>query len=151
MPKARRKRAAWIAALAGLLVTGSVGVPVVLKSAGTAATAATSGGVKIAYFDQWSIYENAFYPKNLDTEGIASKLNFLIYEFENIDPTNLTCFENTKATDPDPAGRTTRTPVTARATRSPTTRSRSTRRPASTASPTRSTSRSPATSTSSRS
>ena len=104
MPKARRRRAAWFAALAGLLVTGSVGVPVVLKSAGTAATAATSGGVKIAYFDQWSIYQNAFYIKNLDTEGIASKLNFLIYDFENIDPTNLTCFENTKATDPDPAG-----------------------------------------------
>ncbi|HEU0237994.1 MAG TPA: glycosyl hydrolase family 18 protein, partial [Micromonosporaceae bacterium] len=101
----RQRRAAWIAALAGLLVTGSVGIPVVLRSAGTAATAAvTSGGVKIAYFDQWSIYQNAFYLKNLDTEGIASKLNFLIYDFENIDPTNLTCFEATKATDPDPAG-----------------------------------------------
>src|SRR6202012_4631038 len=65
---------------------------------------ATSGGVKIAYFDQWSIYQNAFYLKNLDTEGIASKLNYLIYDFENIDPTNLTCMETTKATDPDPAG-----------------------------------------------
>jgi chitinase len=47
--------------------------------------------VKIAYFE-WSIYQNAFYIKNLDTEGIASKLNFLIYDFENIDPTKLTCF-----------------------------------------------------------
>ncbi len=70
MPNARRRRAAWIAALTGLLVTGSGGVPVVLKSAGTAATAATSGGVKIAYFDQWSIYQNAFYLRNLDTSGL---------------------------------------------------------------------------------
>ena len=62
--------------------------------------AATSGGVKIAYFDQWSIYQNAFYLKNLDTEGIASKLNFLIYDFENIDPTNLTCFEDDQGDRP---------------------------------------------------
>ena len=104
MPKARRRRAAWLAALAGLLVTGSVGVPVVLKSAGTAAAAATSGGVKIAYFDQWAIYANAFYPKNLDTEGIAGKLDFLIYAFANIHPTNHTCFEANKAAAPHPAG-----------------------------------------------
>ena len=149
VPNARRRRAAWIAALTGLLVTGSVGVPVVLKSAGTAATGATSGGVKIAYFDQWSIYQNAFYLKNLDTEGIASKLNFLIYDFENIDPTNLTCFENTKASDPDPAGENDPNAGDGAATRSPTTRSRSTRPRASVASPTRSISRSPATSTSS--
>ncbi|HZU57366.1 MAG TPA: glycosyl hydrolase family 18 protein [Actinocrinis sp.] len=70
----------------------------------TTGAAATSGGLKIAYFDQWSIYQNAFYPKNLDTEGLAGKINYLIYDFENIDPTNLTCFETTKATDPDPGG-----------------------------------------------
>jgi chitinase len=70
----------------------------------TTGAAATSGGLKIAYFDQWSIYQNAFYLKNLDTEGIAGKLNYLVYDFENIDPANLTCFETTKATDPDPAG-----------------------------------------------
>ncbi|NUP39789.1 MAG: glycoside hydrolase family 18 protein, partial [Streptomyces sp.] len=69
-----------------------------------AAAAATSGGLKVAYYDQWSIYQNAFYPKALDTEGLAGKLDYLIYDFENIDPTNLTCFETTKATDPDPAG-----------------------------------------------
>ncbi|WUH93391.1 glycosyl hydrolase family 18 protein [Streptomyces sp. NBC_00433] len=64
-----------------------------------AAAAASSGGVKIAYYDQWSVYGNAFYPKNLDTEGIAGKLNILNYSFENIDPVNLTCFEATKASD----------------------------------------------------
>jgi chitinase len=64
-----------------------------------AAAASSSGGVKIAYYDQWSVYGNAFYPKNLDTEGIAGKLNILNYSFENIDPVNLTCFEATKASD----------------------------------------------------
>ncbi|WP_246144838.1 glycosyl hydrolase family 18 protein [Actinacidiphila oryziradicis] len=66
-----------------------------------AAAAATSGGVNIAYYDQWSIYGNAFYPKALDTRGIAGKLNVLNYSFENIDPTNLTCFESTKAASTD--------------------------------------------------
>src|SRR5436309_15874767 len=65
----------------------------------TTGAPATSGGLKIAYFDQWSIYQNAFYLKNLDTEGMANKLNYLIYDFENIDPTNLTCFEATKASN----------------------------------------------------
>jgi chitinase len=69
------------------------------SSAQPAAAAAGSGGVNIAYYDQWSIYGNAFYPKNLDTEGIAGKLDILNYSFENIDPVNLTCFEATKASD----------------------------------------------------
>jgi chitinase len=101
----------------GLTLTGAVVAVFSLATsllgtsagAATAATnttgaAATSGGIKVAYYDQWSIYANQFYPKDLDTEGIAGKVNYLIYDFENIDPTNLTCFENTKATDPDPAG-----------------------------------------------
>ena len=70
----------------------------------TTGAAATSGGIKVAYFDQWSIYQNAYYLKNVDTSGAADKLNYLLYDFENIDPTNLTCFETTKATDPDPGG-----------------------------------------------
>jgi chitinase len=87
--------------LAASLLGGSAGAA---AAANTTGAAATSGGIKVAYFDQWSIYQNAFYLKNLDTEGIAGKLNYLVYDFENIDPTNLTCFEATKATDPDPAG-----------------------------------------------
>ncbi|MFL6073531.1 MAG: glycosyl hydrolase family 18 protein [Mycobacteriales bacterium] len=83
----------------GAMVAGVLG-----HGAPAAHAAVTSGGVKIAYYDQWSIYQNAFYPKNLDTEGIAGKLDYLLYDFENIDPTNLTCFETTKATDPDPGG-----------------------------------------------
>ncbi|MDI5971191.1 glycosyl hydrolase family 18 protein [Streptomyces sp. SL13] len=73
-------------------------------AANTTGAAATSGGLKVAYYDQWSIYQNAFYPKNVNTEGMAGKLDYLIYDFENIDPTNLTCMESTKASDPDPAG-----------------------------------------------
>ena len=67
----------------------------------TTGAAATSGGLKIGYYDQWSVYANGFYPKALNTEGIASKLNYLIYDFENIDPTNLTCFEANSAASQD--------------------------------------------------
>jgi len=106
----RPRRAILAAATAAAAV--AIGTSLTLLGATSAQAAptnttgapATSGGLKIAYFDQWSIYQNAFYLKNLDTEGMASKLNYLIYDFENIDPTNLTCFETTKATDPDPAG-----------------------------------------------
>src|SRR5215469_5818057 len=74
------------------------------RSAPAAHAAGGSGGITVAYYDQWSIYQNAYYLKNLDASGAASKLDYLIYDFENIDPTNLTCFEATKATDPDPGG-----------------------------------------------
>jgi len=63
------------------------------------APAHAAGFQTVAYFDQWSIYGNAYYVKNLETEGIASRLSVLIYDFENIDPTNLTCFETIKASD----------------------------------------------------
>ncbi|GHO47067.1 glycosyl hydrolase family 18 protein [Ktedonospora formicarum] len=54
---------------------------------------------KMAYFDQWSIYGNAYYPSSVDKSGAASKLTTILYAFENIDPTNLTCFEAIKASD----------------------------------------------------
>jgi len=67
-------------------------------------TASTQSAVtvpyqKIAYFDQWSIYGNAYYPSTIATSGAASQLTTIIYDFENIDPTNLTCFEAIKAAD----------------------------------------------------
>src|SRR3954468_3106761 len=83
-----------VATVAGLAPTAAQG----------AAPKVSNGGLKIAYYDQWSIYQNAFYVKNLDTEGIAGKLDYLIYDFENIDPTNLTCFETEHGVDQDPAG-----------------------------------------------
>ncbi|HLI70195.1 MAG TPA: glycosyl hydrolase family 18 protein [Ktedonobacteraceae bacterium] len=54
---------------------------------------------KIAYFDQWGIYGNAYYPSSVANSGAASQLTMIIYDFENIDPNNLTCFEAIKAAD----------------------------------------------------
>jgi chitinase len=61
--------------------------------------ARAAGFQTVAYYDQWGIYGNAYYLKNVDREGIASKLTALIYDFENIDPNNLSCFEAIKASD----------------------------------------------------
>ncbi|WP_042431433.1 glycosyl hydrolase family 18 protein [Streptacidiphilus anmyonensis] len=61
--------------------------------------AAPTGAMKSAYFDQWSIYGNAYYPKNVGTSGAAAGMKVVTYAFENIDPTNLTCFETVKASD----------------------------------------------------
>lgn len=54
---------------------------------------------KIAYFDQWSIYGNAYYPSTIASSGAATQLTTIIYDFENIDPTNLACLETIKASD----------------------------------------------------
>jgi chitinase len=105
-----RSRGLIAAATTAIVIAATGGAMLTLSGTAQAApndttgAAATSGGLKVAYFDQWSIYQNAFYVKNLDTEGIAGNLNYLIYDFENIDPTNLTCTESEKASDPDPAG-----------------------------------------------
>ncbi|WP_236240831.1 glycosyl hydrolase family 18 protein [Streptomyces sp. CC228A] len=71
------------------------------SAADTAPAADGKGGVKIAYYDQWSIYGNAFYPKHLDTRGIAAKLDVINYSFGNIHPTDLTCFMANKAAGDD--------------------------------------------------
>ncbi|NJC72053.1 glycoside hydrolase [Planosporangium thailandense] len=96
-------RSAVIGTVASLTAAvGVVGIGAAM--ARTTAAAGTSGGVKIAYYDQWSIYQSGFYPKHLDTMGMAGKLDILNYDFENIDPVNLTCFEATKAADSSEAG-----------------------------------------------
>jgi chitinase len=102
-------RSALVAVAASALVLGGLGVVTAQSAAAgpqpaAVAPAATSGGITVAYYDQWSIYANAYYLHNLDASGAADKLNYLIYDFENIDPANLTCFEASKASDPDPAG-----------------------------------------------
>ncbi|MCX4823312.1 glycosyl hydrolase family 18 protein [Streptomyces sp. NBC_01142] len=83
--------------LAGVAASGPAGA--VGDDIRTAA--ASTGGVKIAYYDQWSVYGNAFYPKHLDTRGIAGKLDVINYSFGNIHPTELTCFEANKAAGDD--------------------------------------------------
>ncbi|MGW0557600.1 glycosyl hydrolase family 18 protein [Streptomyces sp. NPDC002926] len=84
-------------ALAGFTGLGTAGA----AARGDATAAASTGGVKIAYYDQWSVYGNAFYPKHLDTRGIADKLDVINYSFGNIHPTDLTCFEANKAAGDD--------------------------------------------------
>ncbi len=97
MSRARRPlRAALVAAL---LAAVAAVFPVLTANSSPAQAAPTSGGVKIAYFTQWGIYQNGFYPKNLDTGGFAAKLDYLMYAFANIHPTNHTCFQATKAAD----------------------------------------------------
>lgn len=93
--------AATVALAAGALASfAGLGTAAAMRSS-TTATAATPGGVRIAYYDQWSVYGNAFYPKHLDTRGIAGKLDVINYSFGNIHPTNLTCFEANKAAGDD--------------------------------------------------
>ncbi|MFI5528372.1 glycosyl hydrolase family 18 protein [Kitasatospora sp. NPDC051853] len=105
-----RRRPKGLAALAvGTAASLLLGAGLAL-TAGTSAQAAagnstgapaTSGGIKVAYFDQWSIYANAYYPKTIQDTGVAKNLDYMIYSFANIHPTNLTCFEATKAASQD--------------------------------------------------
>jgi chitinase len=99
-------RSALVAVTASTLALGGLAVVTGQNAAAgqQPAAAGGSGGITVAYYDQWSIYQNAYYLHNLDASGAADKINYLIYDFENIDPTNLNCFEASKASDPDPAG-----------------------------------------------
>jgi chitinase len=92
------RRASLAAGLAAI-VTAGLGILAATTAPDPAQAAATSGGVKFAYFAQWGIYQNGYYPKTVHTSGVADKLDFMVYAFENIHPTNLTCFEATKAAD----------------------------------------------------
>ncbi|WP_064741923.1 glycosyl hydrolase family 18 protein [Hamadaea tsunoensis] len=94
------KRASLAAAVAAL-VTAGAGILAATAVSAPAQAAASSGGAKFAYFTQWGVYGNAYYPKNLDTSGVAGKLDFLVYAFENISPTTLSCFEATSAASQD--------------------------------------------------
>ncbi|MQS12029.1 glycoside hydrolase [Streptomyces kaniharaensis] len=84
---------------AGLALSG--GAAATAATTNTTGAPATSGGIKVAYFDQWSIYANAYYPRTVQDTGVAGKLDYLIYDFANIHPTDLGCFEATKAASQD--------------------------------------------------
>ena len=77
--------------------------PTTLPTTGPPTTPPTGSGgnLKIAYFDQWSVYGAGYSVKKVDTSGAASKLNVINYMAENIDPVNLTCFEANKAASQD--------------------------------------------------
>ena len=69
-------------------------------SATTSAAPAATPPVKAAYFDQWGIYGNSYYPSNLANSGAASKLTTIDYAFENIsDAAPYQCFESIQAAD----------------------------------------------------
>ncbi|MET7341599.1 glycosyl hydrolase family 18 protein [Streptomyces sp. NPDC005547] len=91
------------ALLSTALATGGLAATVGIGSAqaADAPASASPGNVRIAYYDQWSVYGNAFYPKHLDTRGIAGQLDVINYSFGNIHPTDLTCFEANKAAGDD--------------------------------------------------
>ncbi|MER8182777.1 glycosyl hydrolase family 18 protein [Kitasatospora sp. NPDC094015] len=105
----RRRPKSLTALVAGTAASALLGTALALTSGATAQAAptnstgapATSGGIKVAYFDQWSIYGNAYYPKTIQDTGVAGKLDYLIYDFANINPTTLSCFEATKAASQD--------------------------------------------------
>ena len=48
---------------------------------------------KVAYFRQQSLTGRDLTVKGLVTSGVAAKLTTLVYGFENIDPSELTCFQ----------------------------------------------------------
>jgi chitinase len=69
-------------------------------TATTPAAPATTPPVKAAYFDQWGIYGNSYYPGNLADSGAADELNTIDYAFENIsDAAPYQCFESIQAAD----------------------------------------------------
>ncbi|MFG2820292.1 glycosyl hydrolase family 18 protein [Kitasatospora sp. NPDC048365] len=104
-PRTRRRSKGLSALAAGTAASLLLGGALALTGGATAQAAATnttgapatSGGIKVAYFDQWSIYGNAYYLKTVQDTGAASKLDYIIYDFANISPTNLTCMEANKA------------------------------------------------------
>ncbi|MFJ1702081.1 glycosyl hydrolase family 18 protein [Kitasatospora sp. NPDC088346] len=108
-PAHRRRPKGLTALVAGTAASALLGTALALTSGASAQAAptnstgapATSGGIKVAYFDQWSIYGNAYYPKTIQDTGVAGKLDYLIYDFANINPTTLSCFEATKAASQD--------------------------------------------------
>ncbi|GAA3011459.1 hypothetical protein GCM10020229_23700 [Kitasatospora albolonga] len=65
----------------------------------TTAAAPAAAKYRSAYFDQWGVYENTYFAKNVDTSGSAAKLDVITYAFANIHPTSHTCFEAVKASD----------------------------------------------------
>ncbi|MBF6326956.1 glycosyl hydrolase family 18 protein [Nocardia transvalensis] len=92
-------------AILALIASTVIGIALALvapfDASRTAAAPPTSGGTKIAYYTQWSVYQNAYYLKHVDTTGVAGKLDYLNYAFANIHPQDLTCFEANKAANPD--------------------------------------------------
>jgi chitinase len=64
-----------------------------------------TGFSRLGYFPQWGIYGRGYYVNDLITTGAINKLTHVIYAFENIDPTNLTCLSGVvQSIGSDPEG-----------------------------------------------
>ncbi len=86
--------------VSGYDVAGHQSATSTAVSATTSAAPATAPPVKAAYFDQWGVYGNAYYPSNLANSGAAGELNTIDYAFENIsDAAPYQCFESIQAAD----------------------------------------------------
>jgi chitinase len=70
-----------LGAAAALLVAG--GIALAVPSANAAITPQASGKV-VGYFVEWGIYDRAYYVRNVQTSGSASKLNYINYAFGNV-------------------------------------------------------------------
>lgn len=69
--------------------------PVTVTTGAAPATKSCSS----AYFNQWGIYENGYYPKQIGTSGAAAGLDVVTYAFKNVHPTTHKCFEAIQASD----------------------------------------------------
>lgn len=69
-----------LGAAAALLVAGGVALAVPSNAAVTPQATGKVG----AYFVDWGIYDRAYYVKNIQTSGSASKVNFINYAFGNV-------------------------------------------------------------------
>lgn len=86
--------------VSGYDVAGHQSATSAAVGATTSAAPATTPPVKSAYFDQWGVYGNSYYPSNLADSGAAGELTDIDYAFENIsDAAPYQCFETIKAAD----------------------------------------------------
>jgi chitinase len=86
--------------VSGYDVAGHQSATSAAVSATTSAAPSTTPKVKSAYFDQWGVYGNSYYPSSLAASGAAGKLTNIDYAFENIsDAAPYQCFETIKAAD----------------------------------------------------
>src|SRR2546423_2264104 len=77
-----RRRTAIALGAAALLIAG--GLATTIPTASAAVHAAPGGGKVVGYFVEWGIYDRAYYVKNVQTSGSASKLNVINYAFGNV-------------------------------------------------------------------
>jgi len=88
-----------------LTVTGTSGSLTHTASVELQVSPVPTGYARLGYFPQWGIYGRGYYVNDLISTGAINKLTHVIYAFENIDPTNLTCLSGVvQSIGSDPEG-----------------------------------------------